>query len=121
INGARMGFLCRPAWFRPGFQKHAGEVCGGVFVHVTDPAAFRPVRVYLELLRRIRRRWPERFAWRREAYEFVEDVPAFELLAGGPWARGWLEADAAPEELDALLAPREEAWRETRRPFLLYP
>jgi uncharacterized protein YbbC (DUF1343 family) len=30
------GVSFRAAWFRPTFQKHAGRVCGGVQVHVTD-------------------------------------------------------------------------------------
>jgi uncharacterized protein YbbC (DUF1343 family) len=30
--------------FRPTFDKWSGESCGGVFLHVTDPEAFRPYR-----------------------------------------------------------------------------
>src|SRR5687767_8590902 len=32
------GVKFRPAWFRPAFQKHAGQDCGGVQLHVTDRA-----------------------------------------------------------------------------------
>ena len=110
----------RPAWFRPGFQKHAGEICGGVFVHVTEPRGFRPLRVYLDLIRRIRHACPRGFAWRDEAYEFVDDVPAIDLLAGGTWARDWIDSDGAPGDLDTLLRPQEATWEEIRRPFLLY-
>ena len=118
--GAWAGAVFRPAWFRPGFQKHGGTACGGISVHVVDPDVFRPVRVYLDLIRRIRHRWPEDFDWRGSAYEFVDDVPAFDLLAGGTWARDWVEADGDPEELDALLSAEEQEWREIRRPFLMY-
>ena len=114
------GAVFRPAWFRPGFQKHAGEVCGGLCVHVTDPGAFRPVRAYLDLIRRVRHRWPGEFTWRAAAYEFVDEVPAFDLLAGGTWARDWVEADGDVAALDARLAATERDWREVRRPFLLY-
>ena len=120
MNKTWEGLRCRPAWFRPGFQKHKGAVCGGVFVHVTAPEHFRPLRAYLDLIRRIRHRWARDFTWRTEAYEFVDDIPAFDLLAGGTWARDWIEADGAPEDLDALLAPQEEEWLETRQPYLLY-
>ncbi len=114
------GATFRPAWFRPGFQKHAGRACGGIFVHVTEPDRFMSVRVYLDLIRRVARAYPDDFAWRAEAYEFVDDVPAFDLLAGGSWARDWVEADGAPEELDAHLRPQEAQWLEARRPFLMY-
>jgi uncharacterized protein YbbC (DUF1343 family) len=114
------GAVFRPAWFRPGFQKHAGATCGGVFVHATDPRAFRPLRVYLDLIRRVRNAWPGDFTWRTGAYEFVDEIPAFDLLAGGTWARDWIEADGAPGDLDALLGPQETAWEEIRRPFLMY-
>ncbi|MFH1530499.1 MAG: DUF1343 domain-containing protein [Pseudomonadota bacterium] len=114
------GAVFRPAWFRPGFQKHAGGVCGGICVHVEAPDRFRPVRTYLDLIRRIRHRWPVDFSWRAEAYEFVQDIPAIDLLAGGTWARDWVEADGDPEELNALLGPQEDEWLEARRPFLLY-
>jgi len=110
----------RPAWFRPVFHKHAGRICGGVFVHVTDPERFRPVRTYLDLIRRIRRRWSEEFTWRAEAYEFVDDVPAFDLLTGGTWARDWVEADGDAAELDTMLEAQETTWLETRRPCLMY-
>ena len=114
------GAVFRPAWFRPGFQKHEGEACGGVFVHVTDPGRFRPLRVYLDLIRRIRHRWAGAFRWRAEAYEFVGDIPAFDLLAGGTWAREWVEADGDPAEIDALLTAAEQEWLELRSPFLMY-
>ena len=36
------GVVFRPARFRPTFQKWAGQVCGGVQLHVTDHARFKP-------------------------------------------------------------------------------
>src|SRR5205823_4459764 len=34
----------RPTFYRPTFQKFAGKNCGGLQIHVTDRAAFQPVR-----------------------------------------------------------------------------
>ena len=34
----------REAYFTPTFSKHAGEVCAGVQVHITDPSTFDPIR-----------------------------------------------------------------------------
>jgi len=70
------GVAVRPAWFRPAFGKHAGELCSGVELAVTDRDVLRPLELGLHLLEAARRLSPELFGWRAEAYEFVEDVPA---------------------------------------------
>jgi uncharacterized protein YbbC (DUF1343 family) len=97
IDGARLavglhalglpGFRARPLTFMPMFQKHRGETCGGVQVHVTDPVSFRPVRTYVALVALAHAQDPERFRFRTEAYEFRDDVPAFDLLTGSCEAR----------------------------------
>ena len=46
-----VGATLRPCFFEPTFQKHAGVMCGGVQIHVTDPRAFRSVRAGHILLR----------------------------------------------------------------------
>src|SRR4029453_16565874 len=38
------GVLFRPLFFRPTFNKYAGQVCGGAQLHVTDRRTFRPVQ-----------------------------------------------------------------------------
>ena len=113
-----------PVWFRPGFQKHRGKVCGGVEWVVTNPDAFRPYRTGVELLAAVGRVSPEVFAWRNEPYEFVSDRPAVDLLTGGPDCREALESGAeTPERLAAWIASwtrGEEAFLDERRPVLLY-
>ncbi len=81
------GFVARPLHFLPTFQKHAGKACGGVQIHVTDARAFRPVATYLALVALAHQQAPEQFAFRTERYEFVDDVPAFDLLTGDAEAR----------------------------------
>lgn len=113
--------VLRPATFLPTFQKHAGRVCGGVFVHVRDPRRFRPHRLGVLLLAALRSLWPEDFAWRTKAYEFVEEIPAIDLLAGGPHLRAAVEGR---EALGAALEVEDagaEAFRALRQPYLLYP
>jgi uncharacterized protein YbbC (DUF1343 family) len=97
VDGARLaaefhelalpGVRVRPLTFQPTFHKHAGRVCGGVQVHVTDVVGFRPVASYAALIALTRAQDAERFAFRTEKYEFRDDVPAFDLLAGGSEAR----------------------------------
>jgi len=76
------GVRFRPHWFKPTFQKHAGSVCGGVQLHVTDRFTFRPYETGLWCIKVARDLAPDRFDWRREVYEFVGDRLAIDLLAG---------------------------------------
>ncbi|HEX2251934.1 MAG TPA: DUF1343 domain-containing protein [Thermoanaerobaculia bacterium] len=117
------GIAFVPTYFKPQFQKHAGAVCGGVELFVTDPDTFRPYRTGVELLWALRAEAPERFAWRHAPYEFVTDQPAVDLLAGTDHLRLALDAgDRAA--LDAWIAswPADEAaFRAECEDALLYP
>lgn len=115
------GVRFRPAQFRPTFQKFAGQDCGGVQLHVTDRAAFRPVRTSLALLAAMRDLSGTRFAWRTEEYEFVTDRPAIDLLFGSDRERRALEAGTPWREIAAAWEPEEAAFALRRQPFLTYP
>jgi molybdopterin-guanine dinucleotide biosynthesis protein MobB len=94
------GVLFRPHVFRPTFHKFAGLDCGGVQLHVTDAEAFRPYETGLRLVKLLRDLDPARFRWRTETYEFRNDVPAVDLLAGTPRYRELVDAG---ESLDAWI------------------
>ncbi len=108
------GFVARPITFRPTFHKHAGEVCGGVQIHVTDARSFRPVATYVALVALTHHHAPERFVFRTERYEFRDDVPAFDLLTGDGEARERIvRGDAARDvaEMVSALRPGDaELW-----------
>lgn len=115
------GCRFRPCRFRPEFGKWAGKVCGGVEWHLLDRLALRPLATGVALLEEARALAPDRFAWRREPYEFVADLPAIDLLTGSPRARGVIEGRG---DMPSLLAEWEEycaRFRQHRRAFLLYP
>lgn len=114
------GVVMRPCYFKPMFQKHAGQLCGGVQLHLTERQAFRPYRTGVACLAAVARLWPREFAWRARAYEFVEDVPAFDLLAGNARLRAQLESGAPLGELVAAWADDEAAFLRRRAPYLLY-
>jgi hypothetical protein len=62
----------------------------------------------------------ESFRWRTEAYEFVSDPIAIDLLTGGPDVRLGIERGLPLEELAATWLPAERAFEERRRTALLY-
>jgi uncharacterized protein YbbC (DUF1343 family) len=109
------GLMVRPQSFRPMFDKHAGQLCHGVVIHVTDPASFRPVATYLTLLALARQQAPEAFEFRTHAYEFETEIPAFDLLTGSDAARKALLAGTSAEALVELVAPAGEDWPEQLR------
>jgi uncharacterized protein YbbC (DUF1343 family) len=109
------GFIARPLTFRPTFQKHAGAICGGVQIHVTRPDAFRPVAVYTALVALARRQDPERFRFRTELYEYVDDIPAFDLLTGSASARRAIESGEDPTEIARAASASDPGWEDTAR------
>ncbi|HJZ58544.1 MAG TPA: DUF1343 domain-containing protein [Gemmataceae bacterium] len=109
-----------PVHFRPTFQKHAGKTCGGVFLAVSDPTEFRPVRTGLAVIAAFRVVLGEQFRWRTERYEFVDDKPAIDLLFGSDRERLALEAGVPWREIAAAWEPEEAAFRDRREPHLLY-
>jgi uncharacterized protein YbbC (DUF1343 family) len=114
------GAVLRPTGFTPTFHKHAGQQCGGVQVHVTDADAFRPYEAYLRLIAAAAEQLGDRFQWRPDPYEFIGDVPAIDLLTGGPEYRTAVDAGT---DLDAVIAAEREGaarFQEQRQAWLLY-
>jgi uncharacterized protein YbbC (DUF1343 family) len=119
------GCRLRPCWFEPTFQKHVGRLCTGIQLHVEDASydheGFHPWRLVVLALKALRTLRPDYPLWREFAYEYERDRLAFDLLNGSDLVRRWVDDPAAtPADLDALALPDEQAWRDERRPVLLY-
>ncbi|HSP15979.1 MAG TPA: DUF1343 domain-containing protein [Thermoanaerobaculia bacterium] len=121
LNGLDLpGVRFRPHYFMPSFQKHAGKVCAGVELHVRDRAVFEPFRTGLWCVKVARDQNPEKFDWRREAYEFVSDRLAIDLLAGSARYRQIVESGGDIDEwVSEWKTPLREFARR-REEFLLY-
>jgi uncharacterized protein YbbC (DUF1343 family) len=119
------GCHLRQIYFLPTFQKHAGEMCSGMQIHLDDSAydheAFKPYRLIGLWLKAIRNLYPDYPIWRDFHYEYEKTRLAFDLINGGPALREWVDDRAAAcADLDAICLPDERAWIEQRREFLLY-
>jgi uncharacterized protein YbbC (DUF1343 family) len=114
------GVRFRPMSFHPMFHKFARLSCGGVQLHVTDRATFRPYRTGIALLHAAHELAPGDFAWRTEPYEFVSHPPAIDLLTGSSAVRTSIDGGRSVDEICAPFASYERAFSEERRPFLLY-
>jgi hypothetical protein len=69
---------------------------------VLDSHVFHPVRAYLSLIALAHRQDPLAFRFRTEPYEFVQNIPAFDLLTGSAEAREAILAGAEPRDVAAL-------------------
>jgi uncharacterized protein YbbC (DUF1343 family) len=114
------GVQFRPVSFRPTFQKHAGQDCGGVQIHIRDRSSFQPVRTSLALLAVMREMSGPKFAWRTEIYEFVRDPIAIDLLFGSDRERKHLEAGKPWRELLSQWEKEEAAFAHRRHVSFLY-
>ncbi len=89
---------------------------------MTDPARVPAVAHRARLRRAARgRRHRPASPGATEPYEFVADVPAFDLLCGSAREREAIEAGAAVAELARAFAPEERAFARRRRPYLRHP
>jgi len=116
----RDGAHVRPTGFTPTFQKHAGRLCLGVFVHPVDREAFNPVRTGLALMRGIRELWPRDFGWKQPPYEYETERLPIDVIAGGTWTREWAEGRHRWDDFDARERADTSAFRAERSEYLLY-
>ena len=114
------GVRFRPASFVPTWDKHAGVRCHGVEVVIDDRDAFRPFRTGIACVAAARAQDPRHFRWRTDPYEFVEHVPAFDLLCGSAREREALEHGRGWRDLAAEWEREERIFRKRRSGHLRY-
>jgi uncharacterized protein YbbC (DUF1343 family) len=113
------GVAFRLTTFRPMFQKHAGEICHGLQMHVTDRSTFDSTTTSYAVVGALYELF-DGFAWREQAYEFVDDQPAIDLLFGDQSVREGIEAGADPLELARQTECERSDFLERRRECLIY-
>ena len=112
LNARRLpGLLFRETFFKPGFNKFAGQLCQGVHLMLRTPRQLQPLRTQMTILQELARLHPG----------------AFTLTAGfGDWldnASGWSAAGLANLDLDRFLADAAAAcaaFRAQTAPFEQY-
>lgn len=114
------GVLYRPMFATPTTSKHAGAFCGGLQLHVTDQAAYEPVRTGIHVLAALLRNveevdWREGDACRTEA-----DVCWIDRLTGTRRTRLMLEAGDSPEAIVAAWRNESQRFYATTQSYRLY-
>jgi len=114
--GARL----RPCSFEPTFQKHAGVVCGGGQLHVTDRDAFHPVRTAVSVLRAVRDLAGDAFGWREPPYEYETEKLPIDILWGHDGLRTAIDVSAPVDRILAEIDDEIGAFRREVSPYFLY-
>ncbi len=114
------GVRFRAAHFEPTFQKHAGSICGGVQLHVTDREVFEPYLAGICTIAAIRSLYPSSFSWRQPPYEYEYEKLPIDILTGGTLVRQQIESGAAPDEIRGSWAEDVSRFLAAREPYLLY-
>ncbi|MEV7505357.1 DUF1343 domain-containing protein [Streptomyces sp. NPDC093018] len=105
------GVRFREAYFAPTFSKFEGKTAGGVQIHVTDRAAYDPVRTGIALLVTARKVW-DGFAWRSDDW--------IDKLTGSDRVRTMIDAGADTDEVTGAWRQELAAFRRVRKEYLLY-
>jgi uncharacterized protein YbbC (DUF1343 family) len=114
------GVRFRPVFFQPVAHKHAGLLCGGLQVHVTERRTFPAYLCYLLLIAHARAQNRARFNWRDPPYEYEFLKRPIDILCGTDRIRVVLEAGVSPKKLAVEWAKDVAAFKKRRARFLLY-
>ena len=112
--------LFRSATFEPRFQKHAGAVCHGAELIITDRSKIEALLLGMVILEALLLENPEQFEWRTETYEYVDDPIAIDLLFGTAQGRLVLEERRAGDVNKKSCSMREllDEWNHSLSDFM---
>lgn len=114
------GVKFRASNFLPTFQKHAGETCGGVQIHVEDREAFEPFITGVATVKACFEMYEEDFKWKNPPYEYVFDQNPFDVISGTDRLRACIERGDSLETIQGLWESELREFGELRERFLLY-
>lgn len=114
------GVIFRPLSFQPTFQKHAGLLCGGAQIHVTDREKFKPFKTGVAILKAIHNTYPRDFTWKQPPYEYEEVNLPIDVLAGANRLRKDIELWKDLDEMEQWWKEEAKAFEKIRKKHLLY-
>jgi len=114
------GVVVRPCHFEPTFQKHAGAVCGGGQLHVTEPQRFESVATAVAVLAAVKEVAGDAFGWREPPYEYEERLAPIDILWGHDGLRSGIDAGADVGEILDGVDDELAAFERSVGPYLLY-
>ena len=114
------GVYFRSCVFVPTFQKHGGQACGGVQIHVTDRETFEPVITGVAIVKTAFDMYRESFRWKDPPYEYEYDRNPFDLIAGTSALREAIERGDSLEQIENSWRDPLKEFKAMREKYLLY-
>jgi uncharacterized protein YbbC (DUF1343 family) len=109
------GVYFRPLYFRPYYLRFVNEQCGGVQIHITDFAKYRPLTVAMHLLATVRDLFPE-----QDFFQQSTRTLSFDRAFGTDRVRKDLMAGKSATEILAGWEQELEEFGEMRERYLIY-
>ena len=120
LNGLALpGIYFRPHHFKPQFNKYAGTDIRGVHLHVLDRSGFKPFKTGVALASVLYNLYKD-CTFLRGVYEFNDEHPAFDLLAGGSDIRFLVESGAGIEDIEKIWQREESDFGQVKQKYHLY-
>lgn len=114
------GVHFRPVTFKPTFQKHAGQTCGGCQIHVIDRSSFKPVLCGVAFIVACKRADRQRFGWLKPPYEYEREKMPIDILAGTDQFRLGIDNGRSAVDIAQDWQRELTTFHEVRKQFLLY-
>ncbi len=114
------GVYFRSCVFVPTFQKHGGQACGGVQIHVLDRQTFEPVITGIAIVKTAFDMYRKHFRWKDPPYEYEYDRNPFDLIAGTSAVREAIERGDSLEQIESSWRRPLKEFMAIREKFLLY-
>jgi len=115
------GVVFRPLYFQPTFQKHAGKLCGGAQLHVTNREKFKPFKTGVAILKAVHDLYPEDFKWKEPPYEYETEKLPIDILAGTDRLRKDIEDGKDLEQMEEWWTDQCQNFNRTiRERYLIY-
>ena len=119
-NSQLLGVRFRPVVFTPACRgevtsplhtKHAKQTCGGVAIHITDRAQFRPIETALQMLSILITEY-------RDEFEFLPTH--FDRLVGNAWLRDALSNGTSVDSIQARWIQELQTWHDNATQYHAY-
>ncbi len=114
------GVLFRPVHFLPTFDKHKGEVCHGVFIHVNNKKSFKPFLTAVAALIACMENSKGKFKWLNGPYEYESVKLPIDILLGNGKIRKYIESSAPLNIIEQSYIKELSDFSSKRKAWLLY-
>ena len=121
LNQFKMrGVYFRPASFIPTFQKHHGELCGGVQIHVLERDRFDPFLCGCAVLLAAYGEDPMKFNWKKPPYEYEHEKLPIDVLFGTDRLRQMVQEQQSLKDFGRVCSESTENFWKIRKKYLIY-